>query len=65
MNYKVGFMTRNEQKEERRKQILFKALELFVTKGFTETKITDIAQALDISTGLLLHQTHQFQHNLG
>jgi len=48
-------MTRNEQKEERRKQILFKALELFVTKGFTETKITDIAQALDISTGLLFH----------
>ena len=48
-------MTRNEQKEERRKQILFKALELFVTKGFTETKITDIAQSLDISTGLLFH----------
>ena len=48
-------MTRNEQKEERRKQILFKALELFVTKGFSETKITDISQALNISTGLLFH----------
>lgn len=48
-------MTRNKQKEERRKQILFKALELFVTKGFSETKITDIAQALNISTGLLFH----------
>ncbi len=48
-------MTRNEKKEERRKQILFKALELFVTKGFSETKIADIAQALDISTGLLFH----------
>lgn len=48
-------MTRNEQKEERRKQILFKALELFVTQGFSETKITDIAQELGISTGLLFH----------
>ena len=48
-------MTRNEQKEERRRQILFKALELFVTKGFNETKITDISQALGISTGLLFH----------
>ncbi|MBO4439814.1 MAG: TetR/AcrR family transcriptional regulator [Spirochaetaceae bacterium] len=48
-------MTRNEQKEERRKQILVKALELFVTKGYSETKITDISQALGISNGLLFH----------
>ncbi|MBR4223183.1 MAG: TetR/AcrR family transcriptional regulator [Oscillospiraceae bacterium] len=48
-------MTRKEQKEMRQKQILFKALELFVTKGFTETKISDIVKALDISVGLLFH----------
>lgn len=48
-------MTRKEQKEMRQKQIMFKALELFVTKGFTETKISDIAEALGISVGLLFH----------
>ena len=48
-------MTRKEQKEMRQKQIMFKALELFVTKGFAETKISDIAEALDISVGLLFH----------
>lgn len=48
-------MTRKEQKEMRQKQIMFKALELFVTKGFTETKISDIADALGISVGLLFH----------
>lgn len=34
---------------------MFKALELFVTKGFNETKISDIADALGISVGLLFH----------
>lgn len=48
-------MTRKEQKEMRRRQIMFKALELFVTKGYTETKISDIAEALGISVGLLFH----------
>lgn len=48
-------MTRKEQKEMRSKQIMFKALELFVTKGYSETKISDIAEALEISTGLLFH----------
>lgn len=48
-------MTRKEQKEMRQKQIMFKALELFVTKGYTETKISDIAEALGISVGLLFH----------
>lgn len=48
-------MTRKEQKENRKKQIQFKALELFVTKGYSETKITDIATSLDISVGLLFH----------
>ena len=48
-------MTRKEQKEMRSKQILFKALELFITKGYAETKISDIAESLGISTGLLFH----------
>ena len=48
-------MTRKEQKEMRRKQIMFKALELFIYKGFSETKISDIAESLGISTGLLFH----------
>ena len=48
-------LTRKEQKEMRQKQIMFKALELFVTKGFAETKISDIAEELGISVGLLFH----------
>lgn len=48
-------MTRKEQKEMRQQQILFKAMELFVTKGYAETKISDIAEALGISVGLLFH----------
>ena len=48
-------MTREEQKEFREKQILFKALELFVIKGYSETKISDIADSLNISIGLLFH----------
>lgn len=48
-------MTRKEQKEERRKAILMTALTLFVTKGYYDTKITDIAAAVPMSTGLLFH----------
>ena len=48
-------MTRAEQKEMRKEQIRLKALELFVTKGFGETKISDIAGELKISVGLLFH----------
>ncbi len=48
-------MTRKEQKEMRQKQIIFKSLELFVSKGFSETKVSDIAEALGISVGLLFH----------
>lgn len=47
--------TRNEQKENRRNQILMTALNLFVKKGFTATKITDISQAAGMSVGLLFH----------
>lgn len=48
-------MTRKEQKQERRKAILMAALHLFVEKGFHETKITDIAEAVSMSTGLMFH----------
>ena len=48
-------MTRKEQKEERRKAILMTALALFVKRGYYETKISDIAEAVPMSTGLLFH----------
>ncbi len=48
-------MTRKEQKETRKKTILFTALELFVKNGYFDTKITDIAAASSMSTGLLFH----------
>jgi TetR/AcrR family transcriptional regulator len=47
--------TRSEQKEIRRKQILATALDLFIQKGFAGTKISDIADAVGISVGLLFH----------
>ena len=48
-------MTRKEQKEERRKNILMCALSLFVDKGYHDTKISDIAKAASMSTGLMFH----------
>ena len=48
-------MTREEQKQQRRQQILTKALELFVKKGYSETKIGDIAKASNMSVGLMFH----------
>ena len=48
-------MTRKEQKEERRKKILMTALTLFVEQGYYDTKITDIAAAVPMSTGLMFH----------
>ena len=48
-------MTRKEQKEERRKKILMTALTLFVERGYYDTKITDIAAAVPMSTGLMFH----------
>lgn len=46
---------RADQKEKRKNEILNKALELFSVKGYTETKITDIAGAVNMSAGLLFH----------
>ena len=48
-------MTRKEQKEERRRAILMTALSLFVENGYYDTKITDIAKAVPMSTGLMFH----------
>lgn len=47
--------TRQEQKEQRRKEILYTALDLFVKKGYAATKITDIAKEASMSVGLLFH----------
>lgn len=47
--------TRKEQKERRKQKIIFAALELFVSKGYAATKITDIAQKANMSTGLMFH----------
>lgn len=46
---------RVEQKENRQKQILEIALDLFVEKGFASTKITDIAEAAGMSKGLMFN----------
>ncbi len=48
-------MTRNEQKEEKRKRILLTGLDLFVSKGVHATKVTDIAKNVGMSTGLMFH----------
>lgn len=47
--------TRKEQKEKRRQEILWAALELFVSRGYAATKITDIAAQANMSTGLMFH----------
>lgn len=46
---------REEQKEQRRIKILETALDLFIRKGYGETKIADIAKAANMSMGLLFH----------
>ncbi|MCR5308312.1 MAG: TetR/AcrR family transcriptional regulator [bacterium] len=48
-------MTRKEQKDKRKVDILYKGLELFTKKGYKATKITDIASELNMSVGLLFH----------
>lgn len=47
--------TRKEQKERRKQEIMQAALELFVSKGYAATKVTDIAKRANISTGLMFH----------
>ena len=48
-------MTRKEQKEKRRQEILFSALGLFIHNGYAGTKIQDIAEAVNMSVGLMFH----------
>lgn len=48
-------MTRKEQKEYRRQQILETALTLFVHQGFHGTKTSQISREAGISEGLLFH----------
>ncbi|GLC88034.1 TetR/AcrR family transcriptional regulator [Lysinibacillus piscis] len=48
-------VSRQEQKEQRRLLILQSALDLFIRKGYGETKIADIAKAANMSMGLLFH----------
>lgn len=47
--------SRKEQKEQRYKDILNAALNLFIRKGYAATKIKDIADAAGMSVGLLFH----------
>ena len=48
-------VTRKEQKEQRRQEILEAALQLFIRKGYAGTKVGDIADAVGMSTGLMFH----------
>lgn len=46
---------REEQREKRRREILEAGLDLFIHKGYTATKISDIADRVGMSVGLLFH----------
>lgn len=47
--------TREEQKEQRRMDIIIAALKLFESRGYAATKISDIAESVGMSAGLLFH----------
>lgn len=46
---------RDEQKEQRKQEILNAGLDLFVRKGYNATKISDIAKEVNMSVGLMFH----------
>jgi AcrR family transcriptional regulator len=46
---------RQLQKEQRKQAIISKGLELFISKGYTATKISDIAKSVGMSNGLFFH----------
>jgi len=48
-------MTRKEQYEKRREDIMNAALDIFIRKGYSGTKIQDIAQTVGMSVGLLFN----------
>ncbi len=48
-------LTRMQQKERRREEILEAALDQFIRRGYAATKIKDIADKAGMSVGLLFH----------
>ncbi len=46
---------RQEQREKRKWEILEAALDLFISKGYADTKIGDIADKVGMSMGLMFH----------
>ncbi len=46
---------RQKQREKRRWAILEAALDLFISKGYADTKIGDIAEKANMSMGLMFH----------
>lgn len=48
-------MTRQEQKDARREQVLVAGLDLFVRNGYYGTTTKEIAETLGISPGLMFH----------
>lgn len=46
---------RDDQKQKRRNEILYAGLDLFIRKGYAATKISDIAEHVGMSVGLLFH----------
>ena len=48
-------MTRKEQKEARKRQIIQATLDMFVERGYYGTKTSQISKRADISEGLLFH----------
>jgi len=53
---------RQEQREKRRQDILEAALDLFISKGYSETTIKDIADKVNMSMGLLFHYFESKAH---
>ena len=53
--YGSDILTRAEEKEKRRQEILEKSIELFVRRGYYGTTVADIAKEVGMSTGLLFH----------
>lgn len=53
--YGSDILTRAEEKEKRRQEILEKSIDLFVRRGYYGTTVADIAKEVGMSTGLLFH----------
>lgn len=55
-------VSKQEQYAQRREQILYTALELFVARGYYGTSTRDISKAAEISSGLMFHYFPSKQH---